>query len=144
MLARFLNTASANPHLQPHARLTDGGPTSATADASRGLTFHNLQRVRAGLAGENLGVDLSLAQFGGDGLPAFHKPPHDKSASGKGESMGVTGWQDKAEFEREQEVVEGEIGSRANTVPSHDGMPEQRKKDKKAKKKQKQREENIS
>ena len=168
LLASFLNRASANPHLQPNARLTEGGPVSATADASHGLAFHNLNRVSAGLAGENLGADLSLAQFGGDGLPAFQQPSQDKVGAEQSESMGVTGWQDKAEFEREQEVVEGEIGSRGNAVLSHDDtveeqeqevvrdemrskvnttlsredMVEQRKREKKARRKQERREKN--
>ena len=113
-----------------------------TADASHSLTFHNLNRVCVGLAGENLGADLSLAQFDGDGLPAFQRSSHDELGAEEGESMGVTGWQDKAEFEREQEVIKGEIGNSGNTMLSHDDMAERRKKEKKARRKQERREKN--
>ena len=98
--------------------------------------------MNAGLQGENLGVDPALQQFGGDALPALHEQADIEHGGGDDESMGVTGWQEKAEFEREQEDVAGEIGSRVAAPLSHADMVEQRKREKKERRKQERREKN--
>ena len=142
LLASFLEEAATKPHMQPNARLTEGGPTSLNADSSQGLTLHNLHRVEAGLRGEKLGVDPSLRQYGGKGLNARQGQARDEHGEAEDESMGVTGWQDKADFEREQEDEVGEIGSRTPALPSLDDMKEQRKQKKRARRKEEKRAKN--
>lgn len=85
-----------------------------------GLVLHNLKRVEAGLKGEQLGADLTFERHGGQGLPGLMLTEngfHDMTSKGVGGAPasleGVReGWQDKIVFEREQEVVQGEIGKR--------------------------------
>ena len=88
--------------------------------------------MEAGLRGENLGADLSFKKFGAEGLPDLQIAANGKleavdeevpaivgNGAGKGE-MGEGMWQDKEEFEREQEVVQGEIGPRGNGIEGDD------------------------
>ena len=92
--------------------------------------LHNLKRVEAGLRGEHLGADLSFAKFGGTGLPdlqvygghdglgavatAAAARAVDLEGQGVDADMGQEGWQDRGEFERQQqeeeEISEGGIG----------------------------------
>ena len=79
--------------------------------------------MEAGLRGEHLAADLTFEKFGGDGLPEL-SPGHAKNpvAIVGGRQMvdsngAVEGeWQDKEEFEREQEVVGGDIGDMDNAI----------------------------
>ena len=89
--------------------------------------LHNLRRVEAGLRGQNLGEDLTVRKYGGDdGLPGLmpdgvaerageeiDRGPSDEGQAGV--EMGG-GWQDKAEFERQQDVMQGDVGKRDNAV----------------------------
>lgn len=107
--------------------------------------LHNLRRVEAGLRGENLGEDLKVWKHGeglDGGVPGSAMvldddddgvglAKGDANASeehvyygdrallrGKlrvGETMEGE-WQDKLEFERQQEVVQGDVGKRNNAV----------------------------
>lgn len=107
--------------------------------------LHNLRRVEAGLRGENLGEDLKVWKHGeglDGGVPGSAMvldddddgvglAKGDANASeehvyygdrallrGKlrvGETMEGE-WQDKSEFERQQEVVQGDVGKRHNAV----------------------------
>ena len=82
--------------------------------------------MEAGLRGENLGDDFSVREEGGDGAPGLVTPGGaggDAGGRGDGGSYGGQGggevggeWQDKAEFEREQEVVRGDVGKRDSAV----------------------------
>jgi len=89
-----------------------------------GLILHNLKRVEAGLRGEQLGADLTFKKFGGQGLPELMPTENgfqELTNEGVGEVPSSSedvgeGWQDKMEFEREQEVVQGEIGKRDNAA----------------------------
>ena len=66
--------------------------------------------------------DLSFEESGGDALPGLGKV--EAALPGQGDLEGGQGgdgevgmdWQDIGEFEREQEVVQGEIGARSNVV----------------------------
>ena len=79
--------------------------------------------MEAGLKGEHLGVDLTFEKYGGEGLPdmkvedavagANEISTGGQDAPGK-DLEGM--WQDKEEFEREQDIVEGEVGKRDNAV----------------------------
>lgn len=78
--------------------------------------------MEAGLRGENLGEDLTFRKYGGDRLPEL-MPNSVAKDVGEYAHWGISQkeqggaemegeWQDKAEFERQQEVVQGEIGKR--------------------------------
>ncbi|KAL9119941.1 MAG: hypothetical protein Q9187_003506 [Circinaria calcarea] len=125
LLSAYLEATTTDASLRPNALLTESGPVSATSGSNMGLVLHNLKRVEAGLKGEHLGTDLSFAQFGGEGLPDLQvELNRNNSASVKGQDVdpdgqgadGEVGWQDKGEFEREQEITEGEIGERSQAV----------------------------
>ncbi|MCJ1254994.1 hypothetical protein MMC24_002810 [Lignoscripta atroalba] len=145
LLSSYLEATAVDAYLHPNALLTESGPISATSGSNTGLVLHNLKRVEAGLRGEHLGADLSFAKkFGGEGLPDLHVGYYGVEGAGAGSGagsgtkqtaaglgrredddaeMGDGEWQDRTEFEREQEVVEGEIGERnqAGVVGSIEG-----------------------
>ncbi|MCJ1373449.1 hypothetical protein MMC20_004677 [Loxospora ochrophaea] len=165
LLSTYLEAAANDAALHPNALLTEDGPTSVTAGSNTGLVLHNLKRVEVGLRGENLGADLSFAKFGGEGLPDLQlvngngvgpNEQHAVEFEVQGTSMdtGPNGWQDPTEFEREQEITQGEIGRRnraanrtsmnAGDVPSvvetkTSGDREERKRRKKERRKEEKR-----
>jgi hypothetical protein len=61
-LAAYLDRAGTDPSLQPNASISEHGPVSRTTAAAPNLILHNLKRVQAGLAGELLGRDLTVAK----------------------------------------------------------------------------------
>ncbi|KAJ5172487.1 hypothetical protein N7492_005080 [Penicillium capsulatum] len=61
-LAAYLDRAGTDPALQPNASISEHGPVSRTTAAAPNLILHNLKRVQAGLAGEILGRDLTVAK----------------------------------------------------------------------------------
>jgi hypothetical protein len=61
-LAAYLDRAAIDPAFQPNASISEHGPVSRTTAAAPNLTLHNLKRVQAGLAGEILGRDLTVAK----------------------------------------------------------------------------------
>lgn len=126
LLSAYLEATTTDPSLHPSAHLTENGPVAPSSGHNTGLVLHNLRRVEAGLRGENLGEDLTFQKYGGDGLPELMP---DGVVEGAGEDVhqgssydeqgGLemeSEWQDKAEFERQQEVVQGDIGKRDNAV----------------------------
>ena len=125
LLSSYLEAASTEAYLHPNALLTPSGPTTpATGAQNVGLVLHNLKRVEAGLRGEQLGADLTFEKYGGQGLPelmptenGFHDMTNEAVGGAPASSGGVgEGWQDKILFEREQEVVQGEIGKTDNAA----------------------------
>lgn len=85
--------------------------------------MHNLKRVKAGLKGEHLGADLIFEKFGGEGLPDLIVENEVAEASDlpiggleRQEHEMEGGWQDKEVFERQQDVVQGEIGKSDNAL----------------------------
>lgn len=61
-LSAYLDRATNDPALQPNASISEHGPVSRTTAAAPNLILHNLKRVQAGLAGEILGRDLTVAK----------------------------------------------------------------------------------
>ncbi|KAJ5112324.1 hypothetical protein N7532_000369 [Penicillium argentinense] len=61
-LAAYLDRAAQDPALQPNAGISEHGPVSRSTAAAPNLILHNLKRVQAGLAGEVLGRDLTVAK----------------------------------------------------------------------------------
>ncbi|KAL8713497.1 MAG: hypothetical protein Q9220_002359 [cf. Caloplaca sp. 1 TL-2023] len=127
-LAEFLEQAATDHSLHPNALLTDHGPVNPTS-TSTGLVLHNLERIEAGLRGEHLAADLSFKIFGGEGLPTLTDT---KARNHTDDEAGIeeTGpdlemdWQDKEEYEREQTVDQGEVGTRNNVLEeqNHDKL----------------------
>lgn len=122
LLSAYLEATNTDPSLHPSAHLTEHGPVAPSSGPNTGIVLHNLRRVEAGLRGESLGEDLTFRKYGGDGLPELMG---DGVAEGAGESTSYEEhggvemqgeWQDKAEFERQQEVVQGDVGKRDNAV----------------------------
>ncbi|KAL2040116.1 hypothetical protein N7G274_007019 [Stereocaulon virgatum] len=130
LLSAYLHATTTDPSLHPNALLTDNGPITPSSGSTTGLVLHNLKRVEAGLRGEHLAADLTFEKFGGEGLPGL-MPVGGGSEGGKEVVGGAKeadldlgmegGWQDKEEFEREQEVVQGELGNRENGVGAEAG-----------------------
>lgn len=123
LLSAYLEATATDASLHPNALLTENGPITPSSGSSTGLVLHTLKRVEAGLRGEHLAADLTFEKFGGNGLPelvpgnagnAVVTADGSQMEHQNGEVEG--GWQDKEEFEREQELVEGDIGDRDNAV----------------------------
>ena len=135
LLSAYLAAATKETYLHPNALLTESGPITPSLGAhTMGVVLHNLKRVEAGLRGQQLGADLTFREYGGEGLPdmfvtskGLPRLPSDgldgapnasvggRASGGDVEGNGVE-WQDKTEFDREQEVTQGEIGERDNAV----------------------------
>ncbi|PYH47443.1 uncharacterized protein BP01DRAFT_216217 [Aspergillus saccharolyticus JOP 1030-1] len=97
-LAAYLDRAATDPALQPNAGISEHGPLSRTTAAAPNLMLHNLKRVQAGLAGEVLGRDLTLAKLmtGEDG----------DAQQTTGAEQGQD-WEDAQKFQQEGEGLEG-------------------------------------
>ena len=61
-LTAYLTRAAIDPALQPNASISENGPVTRSTAAAPNLILHNLKRVQAGLAGEILGRDLTVAK----------------------------------------------------------------------------------
>ena len=123
LLSTYLEATATDPSLHPNALLTENGPITPSSGSSTGLVLHTLKRVEAGLRGEHLAADLTFEKLGEDGVPDLTTGNAENPGATVGGSQmehhnGVVEgeWQDKEEFEREQELVEGDIGDRDNAV----------------------------
>ena len=135
LLSTYLEATETDPSLHPNAILTENGPFTPASGTSIGLILHNLKRVEAGLKGEHLDADLTF-EDGGEGLPDSTvgenavAGSNDALTGGQGKRNGqMQGqswegeWQDKEEFEREQDIMNGEIGRRDNAIDGdYEGM----------------------
>ncbi|KAI9818096.1 MAG: hypothetical protein M1827_000721 [Pycnora praestabilis] len=137
LLQTYLATAQRDASRHPDALLTANGPISSNTSSAGGLTLHNLRRVEAGLRGEHLGADLSFGK-GSSGSGAKEGVDGDMmeidgSDKGTGDVNGHArtqeaqkpeeGWQSLEEYQREQEVEDGEIGQRSNVVDEGGMVP---------------------
>ncbi|MCJ1441707.1 MAG: hypothetical protein MMC23_002199 [Stictis urceolatum] len=111
----YLEAAVDDASLHPNALLTESGPISSTQGANLGLVLHNLKRFQAGLRGEHLEAELDLTNLQEDALP---DSVNEEGPSGQASTTAdVNGdWQDKEEFEREQEEEQGEIGQQISAT----------------------------
>lgn len=89
-LTTYLDRAAHEPGLQPDSTLSGYGPVSANTGAAPNLIIHNLRRIRAGLAGELLGNDLTFSQLSEEGTAADCN----------------IGWQDMGAYEQGQEAID--------------------------------------
>ncbi|MCJ1323763.1 hypothetical protein MMC10_000424 [Thelotrema lepadinum] len=123
-VANYLKHAETDPSLHPDSVLTPSGPEFATAGGAPGLVMNQLRRFEAGLRGVNLAAeveedDLELGaertrRKGRGATVLGDDPAAEKGAEERDPLEGM--WQDKEEFEREQEDVEGDVGDRAPAV----------------------------
>ncbi|KAJ9190961.1 hypothetical protein DTO164E3_1454 [Paecilomyces variotii] len=90
-LAAYLDRANTDPALQPNSVISERGPVSRTTSAAPNLILHNLKRVQAGLAGEVLGRDLTVAKL-------ETEPQTEEPADGTTE-----GWVDKEKWQQADE-----------------------------------------
>lgn len=92
-LAAYFERANIDPAYQPSAGISEHGPVSRSTAAAPNLILHNLKRVQAGLAGEVLGRDLSLANLNGESA--------DATLQTKNAPAGEGDWEDAKKFELE-------------------------------------------
>lgn len=121
----YLEAATADPSLHPDAVLTENGPIAPASGAATGLVLHNLKRIEAGLRGEYLAPDLEVEGFEADGLPntelqkmgitSLSGPAQDRREVQETENLDME-WQDKDEYEREQEIIRGDVGNIKSTM----------------------------
>jgi hypothetical protein len=123
MLDTYLTNSEAHPHLHPDAQITSTGVSFSSHGGPLGsVAMHNLRRIAAGLRGEFLEPEKTP------------EPEEDEDQDDFGASLKFTkkggkkrseGWQDKAEFEREEGVYGvGDIGDRTNVVQDGGEEPE--------------------
>jgi hypothetical protein len=106
-LQSYLEATKSNPALLPNATLQVDGPKAQSESASN-LVIHNLKRVEAGLRGEWLAPSLELEA---EGMVGFESFPVTGNGHEGGEEDAGEGWQDIEEYQKEQSIEIGEIGS---------------------------------
>ena len=124
LLSTYLHQAITDPSLHPNALLTEDGPITPSTGSTTGLILHNLERLEAGLRGERLATEqasLTRGDINGQSnMNGIIDHPDSKGVEGRideeGERVMGMDWQDRGEFEREQDIVQGEIGLRDNAV----------------------------
>ncbi|KAI9735779.1 MAG: hypothetical protein M1818_006388 [Claussenomyces sp. TS43310] len=127
ILQPYLADSAAHAHLQPNATLHATGP--AVQEAASNLIMDNLRRVEAGLRGEWLAPRLEL-----EGAGAAEAGGREEEVDPFADAVGADaeaarkaaqreGWQDLAEYQREQSYVEGEIGPRDTALVQEEGHP---------------------
>jgi hypothetical protein len=132
-LAAYLDRAATDPALQPNASISEHGPISRTTAAAPNLILHNLKRVQAGLAGEVLGRDLTLAKInagealqgeGGDNV-VWEETKHEQVAA---DDAMYDGEEERGDDDEEQEQ---QVGSVEGEADEHTVDKEERKRKKK-------------
>ena len=144
-LTAFLQHSNIDPSYRPDSTLSEGGPQSTSTAANPSLVLYELQRVKKGLEGKVVRGDFSTRTWGkrgtegeGDGERVGKKTKKTgqervrdggrkskaqdaaaiAAASAVTPAVADEDWQDKEDFELEQEVEEGDAGDRGqNDVP---------------------------
>lgn len=144
-LSQFLQRASIDPSYRPDSTLSnrgDGPQSNSGGTGNINLTLFQLERILKGINGENLGGLEKATQIlnantnSEDATPDPGWGQRERKggygtgnkvkrvttvpviATGdQGDGTQASEWQDKDAFEREQVIVQGEIGDRDGTVP---------------------------
>lgn len=118
MLSTYITNSESHAHLHPDSSITPEGITFSSKGGPEGnVVMHNLRRIAAGMRGEYM-------------APEKTPEPEDDETEGqtfskKRKTALNDDWQDKAEYEREEGVMEiGEIGERSNFVQEGGEEPE--------------------
>lgn len=134
-LAAFLSQTRSKAHLHPDALLSSTGiQFSANSGPTGGLALHHLQRIEAGLRGENLVQETQEeleAVFGEEMRAAGTLRGDDRRVDATIERVSkrsksqerVREWEDGAEFAQQQDITEGEVGDRGDHVVQQGGAP---------------------
>ena len=135
-LSAFLSQTRTKAHLHPDALLSSTGiQFSANSGPTGGLALHHLQRIEAGLRGENLVQETQEeleAVFGEEMRAAGTLRGDDRRVDATIERVSkrsksqerVREWEDGAEFAQQQEITEGEVGDREDAhVVQQGGAP---------------------
>jgi hypothetical protein len=134
-LSAFLSQARSKAHLHPDALLSSTGiQFSANSGPTGGLALHHLQRIEAGLRGENLVQETQEeleAVFGEEMRAAGTLRGDDRRVDATIERVSkrsksqerVREWEDGAEFAQQQDITEGEVGDRGAHVVQQGGAP---------------------
>ena len=120
-VSNYLLTAGTDASRHPNALFMKAGMTTPSSGTHQfGLVLHNLKRVEAGLRGERLIADLVLDGNGEVESHGLQLGAQDLLRDDRNSFAGNTeGWQEKAEFEREQDIEQGDIGERDNAAGAH-------------------------
>ena len=139
LVATYLKRSETEPELHPDSILGEEEPVFATP-GTEGLVMTNLRRLEAGLRGEHLAAEIE-DEFGVTSWNTAYGANTGEDRANIDKSLVMNGptavaeekdagegmWQDKAEFEREQEDLEGDIGPRTQIPtqarPGQDLMP---------------------
>ncbi|KAH8726347.1 hypothetical protein GQ44DRAFT_706153 [Phaeosphaeriaceae sp. PMI808] len=121
MLETYITNSESHPHLHPDALITPTGVTFSSKGGPMGsVVMHNLRRVAAGLRGEYLEPEKTPEPEDNDeNTEGANKKINKKLAKKRKEvpAVVVDDWQDKAEWEQEEGMVEvEEIGPRTTVV----------------------------
>jgi hypothetical protein len=134
-LSAFLSQTRSKAHLHPDALLSSTGiQFSANSGPTGGLALHHLQRIEAGLRGENLVQETQEeleAVFGEEMRAAGTLRGDDRRVDATIERVSkrsksqerVREWEDGAEFAQQQDITEGEVGDRGAHVVQQGGAP---------------------
>jgi len=112
MLTTYITNSESHAHLHPDSSITPEGISFSSKGGPEGnVVMHNLRRIAAGMRGEYMAPEKTP------------EPEDDEDAEGrsfsnkKRKTVLNDDWQDKAEYEREEGLIEvGEIGDRSNFV----------------------------
>lgn len=99
-LKEYVDATETTPYLLPNAFLEAAGPSIGSSIST--VTMYNLKRVEAGLRGQWLAPSAELEQENGadaQKLGGLSNGTDDKDREG---------WQDLDEYQREQDIIEGE------------------------------------
>ena len=125
MLETYLTNSESHAHLHPDSTITPEGISFSSKGGPEGnVVMHNLRRIAAGMRGEYMAPEKTP------------EPEEEEAAEGskfanKGKKRNNftsalnDEWQDKAEFERQEGMIEvGELGERSNFVQEGGEEPE--------------------
>ena len=114
-VADYLRRAETEPSLHPDSVLTATGVRFATAGGTPGLVMNQLRRFEAGLRGVDLApedeeINGHLGEPEAEGESTWQNGGKGATAvvDDVGDPLEGAMWQDKEEFEREQEDVHGD------------------------------------
>lgn len=114
-LSAYLAASKTSPHLLPNARLEASGPTAGSSNSS--VIIHNLQRVEAGLRGEWLAPTLELDE----GVKVTKGMDDGTNTGAAATETEREGWMDLDQYQREQSIEGGDVGSPGAAVIAQEG-----------------------
>ncbi|KAF2832268.1 hypothetical protein CC86DRAFT_273351, partial [Ophiobolus disseminans] len=124
MLETYLKNSESHAHLHPDSTITPEGINFSSKGGPEGnVVMHNLRRIAAGLRGEYMAPEKTPELEEDEAAEAnAYKGKKRKNFSAP---LNDGDWQDKAEYEWQEGVLEvGDIGERSNVVQDGREEPE--------------------